>query len=146
MKNLWTDCWIVTVAYLKKQPLEAFCKKRCSKNFANFTGKHQRTCNFLKKRLQHRYFSNEKQVFPVFFQWNFRNSFQKSICEPFFCIFTGNFIYNAWKKGVIRTLSNKYDGVFCETVNGFQALTIVRKNFHHLALCHSSKYTYEPQI
>ena len=40
VKNIWTDCWIVTVAYLKKQPPEAFCKKGALKNFANFTGKH----------------------------------------------------------------------------------------------------------
>ena len=27
VKKIWTDCWIVTVAYLKKQPPEAFPKK-----------------------------------------------------------------------------------------------------------------------
>ena len=39
MKNILTDCWIVTVAYLKKQLPEAFCKKGTIKNFANLTGK-----------------------------------------------------------------------------------------------------------
>ena len=40
VKNLRTDCWIVTVSYLKKQPTELFCKKFALKNFANFTGRH----------------------------------------------------------------------------------------------------------
>ena len=71
VKNLWTDCWIVTVAYFKKQPPEAFCKKRCSKKFRKFYRKTPvleslfnkaagpKTCNFLKKRLQHRRFCSE---------------------------------------------------------------------------------------
>ena len=71
VKNIWTDCWIVTVAYLKKQPPEALCKKMCSEKFRKFYRKTTmleslfkkvaglRTCNFLKKRLQHRCFSSE---------------------------------------------------------------------------------------
>ena len=40
VKNIWTDCWIVTVAYLKKQPPEAFCKKYALKTNSNFIRKH----------------------------------------------------------------------------------------------------------
>ena len=35
---------------LRKQPQEMFCKKRCFKNFANFTGKHLCWSLFLLKR------------------------------------------------------------------------------------------------
>ena len=61
--NRLLDCF-----YLKKQPLEVFCKKRCPEKFRKFYRKTPalesvfnkvpdlRTCNFLKKRLQHRFF------------------------------------------------------------------------------------------
>ena len=48
---------------LQKWPLVVFCKKGILKNFANFTRKHLywnlfliklQTCNFIKRRLQHR--------------------------------------------------------------------------------------------
>ena len=46
-------------------------KKRVVKNFANFTGKQLKACNFIKKRLQHR-------CFPEKF---LRTSIFKNICE-----------------------------------------------------------------
>ena len=38
----------------QKKPQEVFCKKGVLKNFSNFTGKHLKVYNFIKKRLQHR--------------------------------------------------------------------------------------------
>ena len=37
-----------------KKPPEVFCKKGVPENFSNFTGKHLKAYNFIKKRLQHR--------------------------------------------------------------------------------------------
>ena len=39
VKNVWPDCWIVTVAYLKSSHQRPSVKKGALKNFANFTGK-----------------------------------------------------------------------------------------------------------
>ena len=82
VKNHWTDCWIVTVAYLKsshqrpsvKKVLLKFCKcYRKASALESLFNKVVGPRTFLKKRLQHRYF-------PILS--NFRNSFEKSICEP----------------------------------------------------------------
>ena len=96
LKNSWTDCWIVTVAYLKKQPPELkkflwkfrkFFKKSPAlvSLFNKFAG--LRTCNFLSNRIQHRCFSSE-----ICETLN-----EKVFVKLCFCIFTGNFIYSAWK-------------------------------------------------
>ena len=93
-------CWIVIFAYLKKQSLEAFFKKRCYEKFRKFYKKtlvleslfnkvaDPRIYNFLKKRLQYRCFSGEIS----------ETLSKKVFLNLFFCIFTGNFIYNAWKR------------------------------------------------
>ena len=61
----------------------ALLKKSVLKNFTNYTGKHLcwslfliklQTCNFIKKRLQHRYF-------PVKFAKFLTTSILKNICE-----------------------------------------------------------------
>ena len=41
---------------MQKQPPEVFYKKDALSNFAIFTGKHLKACNFIKKRLQHKRF------------------------------------------------------------------------------------------
>ena len=115
---------LLLLLILKSSYQRPSVKKDAFKSFANSTGKHPRTCNFLKKRPQHRYFSSEKQVFPVFSSEIFETLLEKVFVNPCFCIFTGNFIYNPWNKcsyrGVIRTLWNRYDGVFfVKTVSGF---------------------------
>ena len=59
--------------------------RRCSiekdilKNFENFTGKHMKACNFIKKRLQHRCFS-------VKFAKSLSTPILKNICERLFRI------------------------------------------------------------
>ena len=40
-----------SVAYIKKQPPESFCKEGALKNFANLTGKHL-CCSFFSIKLQ----------------------------------------------------------------------------------------------
>ena len=54
---------------IQKQSLADVLLNRCSKNFANFTGKYLRPCNIIEKRLQHR-------CFPV--------KFAKFLRTPFF--------------------------------------------------------------
>ena len=64
-----------------KQPPEAFRKKVALKNFANFTGKHLCWSLFLIKLQAQGPFLKRDSNTGVF-QSNFRNSFEKSICEP----------------------------------------------------------------
>ena len=68
-------CDVMCVQYVQKQPPEVFFKKGVLKNFASFTGKHLcwslffnkvadlRVCNFIEKRLQHRYIPVELAKF-----------------------------------------------------------------------------------
>ena len=71
--------------FVQKQPPQMFCKRRCSKKFAHFTGKHlcqslfliklqAQVCKFIKKKLQH-------QCFPVKLPKFLRISYFKNICE-----------------------------------------------------------------
>ena len=65
--------------FVKKQPLEVFCKKGVLKIFLKFTGKRLpwsllQACNFIKKRLQH-------WCFPVKFAKFLRTSILKSTCK-----------------------------------------------------------------
>ena len=90
-----------TVAYFKNQPSEVFCKKKCLKVlpicqentcvgvfFNRFTG--LKAWSFLKKRLQHMYFSSEIcETFESTY-------FEVHLCTSAF-VSSGNFIYNAWK-------------------------------------------------
>ena len=70
--NYWQNPQIVAAVYdFQKQPLKLFGKKGVLKMFANFIGKHMcwslflvkfqalrlRTCNFIKKKFQHRSFA-----------------------------------------------------------------------------------------
>ena len=54
--NVQSMFLLVYTVYGQKQPPQVFCKKSILKKFVNFTGKHFQTCNFIKNRLQHRYF------------------------------------------------------------------------------------------
>ena len=66
----------------EKHPTEVFYKKGVLKNFANFTGKqlcwnlflNLKTCNFIKKRFQHR-------CFPVKFVEFLSTPILKDICK-----------------------------------------------------------------
>ena len=60
-----TEYWVVLLQKPQKQPLDVFCKRTCSQNFA---------CNFVKKRLQHR-------CFLVKLAKLLRTSIFKNICE-----------------------------------------------------------------
>ena len=55
-------------------------KKAVLKNFAKFTGKQLKACNFIKKRLQHR-------CFPVNIAKFLRTPILKNICKPLLLIF-----------------------------------------------------------
>ena len=63
-----------TTEHLQKQPLEVFYKNACSEQFCNFTGKHLKACNFIKKRLQ-------RKFFPVNIAKFLRTPILENICE-----------------------------------------------------------------
>ena len=77
---------VTTLAYLKKQPPEVFCKKSCSLELRKFHRKIPvleslfnrvtglKGCNFIKKRLQHRCFPVKSKTF-------LRAPILKNICK-----------------------------------------------------------------
>ena len=81
--SLYTMVLFSLYLNLRKQRPEVFCRKRCLQKFRKF---HRKTpvleslfnaaqaCNFIKKRLQHRYF-------PVKFAKFLRTPILKNICE-----------------------------------------------------------------
>ena len=82
VKNHWTDCWIVTVAYLKSSHQRPSVKKGALKNFANFTGKHLCWSVFsikLQARGPATFLRRDSNT--AVFPWNFRSSFEKKNCE-----------------------------------------------------------------
>ena len=113
----------------QKQPLEAFCSKRCSLIFAKFTGKHMCQCLFfnkiaspatlLKKRLWHMYF-------PI--------NFSKFLRAPFLQNTLGQvlLISFAWEKITART-SARSSHQRCSMKKG------VLRNFAKLAGKHLSQ-------
>ena len=74
----------------QRQPLELFCKKGVLRNFENFTGKHlcwsfflkelQEVCNFIKSRLRHRSYPEERTKF-------LRTSNLKTVNDSFWNLF-----------------------------------------------------------
>ena len=98
VKNIWTDCWIVTVAYLKSSHQKPSVKKVLLK-ISRIWQENLCWSLFLIKLLVlgPTTFLKRDSNTDVFW-WNFWNSFEKSIVNLGFCIFTCNFIYNTWKR------------------------------------------------
>ena len=97
-----------------------FCKKRCSKKFCTFHRKTPvmeslfnkvaglKTCNFIKKRLQHRFF-------PMKFAKSYRTPILKNICERLLLYYTiincenNHFRFTSQKNFFLRILYNEQE-------------------------------------
>ena len=53
---MYTSSMYTVYSLFRSSHQRCFVKKAVHKNFAVFTGKHLRVCNFIQKRLQHRCF------------------------------------------------------------------------------------------
>ena len=74
MKIEQNRTFVLHTEHSQKQSPEVFYKKAALSNFAIFTGKHLKACNFIKKRLQYK-------CFPVNIADFLRTSILKNICE-----------------------------------------------------------------
>ena len=89
---------------VQKQPAEVFCKKRCSKNFANFTGKHLCWSLFLIKFHAFRLFLISTYLFILIHTYLFILVFRSSRQEVF-C-----------KKGVLRNFAKFTGKHLCQSL------------------------------